>query len=271
MATQIPDPGYTPDSFTAAFAAKVRAAHPELKVEVNGPLHLTVEHPDGGQHALSLEHPWTDVRQGADAEEALERFLTTMVAAGPPKVPEGPALHAALRPVVKHIDYVRAVFEQVGQGEVPVFGFVGELYIMLVADLGQSMAVVSSSQLQKAAIAPKDALLVALQNLANDLNDVAIHGDRLRMFQAGGNYEASLLLLGSIWEQLAEKMQGAPIAVPLARDLLVFTDGGDPEAVAELRAFVERTREEGLSYAISEAVLAWNGGGWRLLDAPPEA
>ena len=263
-------PEHTPDSFTAAFAGKVRASQPDLQVEVTGPLHLTVQHPDGGQNALSLEHPWADVRRGADPDEALEQFLATMVSAGPPKVPTGPELHAALRPVIKPIEYVRAVFDQVGAGKVPAFGFVGELYLMLVADLGQSMAVVTNAQLEEAVIEPQQALLVALQNLANSLGDVQLHGDRLRMFQAGGNYEASLLLLGSIWEQLAEKMQGAPVAVPLARDLLVFTDGGDPEAVAELRAFIARTREEGLSYAISEAILEWNGGGWRLLDAAAE-
>lgn len=256
------DAPHTPDSFTAAYAAAVRQRLPDADVRVDSALVVDITRP--GQHSqrIRLDHPWQMVATGtADTDELLDAFVraTTVEL----EVLEGPALTAALRPIIKSLDYVRSVFEQMGQGAVPVFGLVGELYIMLVADTELNMAVVSNAQLATAGLEPQAALHLSIQNLVNALPEIGVHGEGARMITAGGNYEASLLLISSVWQQLAEPLTGDAIVVPFARDLLVYADSGDAGALRDLREMVARAEtEQTYGYAISNAPLRWTGSGW---------
>lgn len=256
------DATYTPDSFTAAYAAAVRQRLPGAEVRVESPLVVDIERAGQGVQRIRLDHPWQVVASGSGEPEAvLGAFVNATTAEL--TVPEGPALVAALRPVIKPIDYVRAVFEQLGAGQVPVYALVGELYIMLVADTDLNMAIVSNEQLTRAGLEPQGALHLAIQNLVNALPEIGVHGEGARMVVAGGNYEASLLLVSSIWQELAAPLSGALIAVPFARDLLVYADTGDAEAMRSLREMVVRAEtEQTFGYAISTTPLRWTGGGW---------
>ena len=43
------------------------------------------------------------------------------------------------------------------------------------------------------------------------------------MLTAGGNYEATLILLPEVWESVAEMVSGQIVAAVPARDVLYFT------------------------------------------------
>lgn len=256
------DAPHTPDSFTAAYAAAVRQRLPDAEVRVDGTLVVDIQRPGQQAQRIRLDHPWQVVTAGTgDAEVVLDAFVRATTAEL--EIPTGPALTAALRPVIKSLDYVRSVFEQMGQGEVPVFGLVGELYILLVADTELNMAVVSNKQLATAGLEPQAALHLSIQNLVNTLPEIGVHGEGARMVMAGGNYEASLLLISSVWQQLAEPLGGDLIVVPFARDLLVYADAADAAALRDLREMVARAEtEQTYGYAISNAPLRWTGSGW---------
>lgn len=253
---------HTPDSFTAAYAAAVRQRLPEADVRVESPLVVDIERPGQQSQRIRLDHPWQVVAAGTgEAEMVLDAFVRATTAEL--DVPEGPALTAALRPIIKTLDYVRSVFEQMGEGAVPVFGLVGDLYILLVADTELNMAVVSNTQLATAGLEPQTALHLSIQNLVNALPEIGVHGEGARMVMAGGNYEASLLLISSVWQQLAEPLSGDLIVVPFARDLLVYADAGDAAGLRDLREMVARAEtEQTYGYAISNAPLRWTGSGW---------
>ncbi len=60
-----------------------------------------------------------------------------------------------------------------------------------------------------------------------------------------GNFEASVLLLDSVWDiSLAKHVKGEFVAAVPARDVLAFGDSSLPEAVAELRAIYRPSRVE---------------------------
>ena len=68
----------------------------------------------------------------------------------------------------------------------------------------------------------------------------------------GGNFEASVLLLDTVWDiSLAKHVQGEFVAAVPARDVLSFGDSSSPDAVAELRAIIDRLKCAGGDHPLS--------------------
>lgn len=58
---------------------------------------------------------------------------------------------------------------------------------------------------------------------------------------AGGNFEASLLLLDGLWERAFRQFVSGDYAVAIpSRDVLAFGDAGDAKVRVELRAVIDR-------------------------------
>jgi hypothetical protein len=60
-----------------------------------------------------------------------------------------------------------------------------------------------------------------------------------------GNFEASVLLLDTVWDiSLAKHVNGNFVAAIPARDVLAFGDSTSPEAIAELRDVIKRLKSK---------------------------
>ena len=103
---------------------------------------------------------------------------------------------------------------------------------------------------------------VSLENLRSlNLNVLAHKGERFVMLTAGGNFEATLLLLPEIWESVAEMVQGDIIAVTPARDIIFFTGDSEAENLAELRRRTSRAIEKA-DKPLSRCFFRYAGGNW---------
>src|SRR5262249_51649306 len=98
---------------------------------------------------------------------------------------------------------------------------VADLVVAYAFDRAQSMRYASRRELEALGLSTSELPAVALVNLRARLpRQLGTRGDgKSFLFVAGGNYEASLLLLDEVWTQLAPNMPGDLIACVLARDV----------------------------------------------------
>jgi hypothetical protein len=81
------------------------------------------------------------------------------------------------------------------------------------------------------------------------------------MLTAGGNYEATLLLLPEVWESVASMVSGHIIVSVPARDLIYVTGDSTKENLGELRRVTSKALEQA-DKPLSRVFLQWNGQGW---------
>jgi uncharacterized protein YtpQ (UPF0354 family) len=109
----------------------------------------------------------------------------------------------------------------------------------------------------------------AVANLRGVLPQIERHGDgsTYYMLTAGGDYEASLLLLDDLWQQQEPIVKGDLVAAVPARDVLLFTGSGFNVGLRELQAAVERVSMNG-SYLISKTLLVRRDNAWEEYTGP---
>jgi uncharacterized protein YtpQ (UPF0354 family) len=81
------------------------------------------------------------------------------------------------------------------------------------------------------------------------------------MLTAGGDFEASLLLLDDLWHRQESIVKGELVAAVPARDVLLFAGSNFDIGLRELRTAVEKVSENG-SYLISKRLLVRRNNRW---------
>lgn len=148
--------------------------------------------------------------------------------------------------------------------DAPVGGqaLVADLIVFYAFDLDTCFELVSYGELAKLGVT-EDALHA--QSLANlrALNlDIRAHqGEKCTMLTAGGNFEATLLLLPEVWESVQSMVAGNIVASVPARDLLFITGDAVPEDLAELRSVTSKALENA-DKPLSRQFLRWENGAW---------
>jgi hypothetical protein len=138
------------------------------------------------------------------------------------------------------------------------------LVVSYLVDSGDRLEYVQGRHLREAAMTEDELHAIGLENLAQHCNEsMKVHPQgAIFAIVAGGNYEASYLLLDDLWDRaLREVVPGPPVVALPARDLLAFGDRDSPEAIAELRAMVARTSGK-VDHPLTERLLERRDGAW---------
>jgi uncharacterized protein YtpQ (UPF0354 family) len=106
----------------------------------------------------------------------------------------------------------------------------------------------------------KDSLLpLALKNLDAILPEIQRNGDEgLYMITAGGNYEASLILLTDIWTKEKMPVDGQIIIALPTRDLLFVTGSKNINGIKKIKTMAQEAWESG-PYQLLPDLFIWNG------------
>lgn len=142
--------------------------------------------------------------------------------------------------------------------------FASDMVIMYAIDRPSHFEFVAMREIQARQLSVEDLHDLAVKNLPSRVSQVEVHdlGGGMHGLSAGGNLEASLLLVDSLWDQLAARLPGEPLAAVPARDLLFTIGSGQPNAMALIssRAMIDLAEKR---YAISQSVLVRRGGKWQ--------
>jgi uncharacterized protein YtpQ (UPF0354 family) len=139
---------------------------------------------------------------------------------------------------------------------------VADLVIFYAFDVGSPYELVANRDLVRLGVSPYELHEHALANLRALNLDVRAHqGERPLMLTAGGNFEATLILLPEFWESIAEMVRGQIVVSVPGRDLLLVAGDADPENLGELRRVTSNAIERAAK-PLSRAFLRWTGTQW---------
>lgn len=139
---------------------------------------------------------------------------------------------------------------------------VSDLHVLYAFDCDTHYIMVAQRDLARLGIDADELHESALRNLrALNLEVRAHETGRVRLLTAGGNYEATLLLLPELWEAVAGMVSGHIVAVAPARDILLFTGDAETENLAELRRQTSVLIEK-VEKPLSRTFVRWTGETW---------
>jgi uncharacterized protein YtpQ (UPF0354 family) len=255
----------SPGELTREVAGSVREVHPGVKVTVVRDLEIKLTFTDGRSSTLFLNNAYDTYKQNPkDREGVIHRYVMASLQAF--RDVEAPLDASRIVPIVKDrawLSEMRQAGSKGGSQKAPDFVFESlnlDLVVVYAVDSPQNIAYLTSEDLAKARIERGALRKLACENLTRLLPKIDRHGtDGLFMLTAGGNYEASLLLLEPAWRDLQKQVRGDLVVAIPARDLFLATGSQDAEGVAKLKKMVADTFKEG-SYRLTPKLFVYRGG-----------
>ena len=260
------EPLMDPAAFTDEVARRVRAVAPTLDVKVVGELELAINMTEDGGNRAFLHNAY-QMYQGESARNrsnVIDRFVRSFAEAATGLERS----RDAIIPIVKDrgwLEEIRLSMQRMGSEKVQenVYEDINDALVVVYAvDTPSNIAYLSPDELDSLGVQREDLRALAVRNLRGLLPGIEVHrGDLVNMITADGNYEASLLLFADLWEREREKLRGEPVAAVPARDLLLFADSANPDAVAQLKQLASKMRGEA-SYALTDKLFVLREGNW---------
>lgn len=258
-----PEPAWTPSEFAEEIARRLRALLPGRQVERVAPLELVIASTDGNQRVF-LDNAYRAYlpEDAAGREELIGRYVASYAEASAGGLARS---REAIVPIVKDrawLEEIRAMRAQSGRTDDAVHEDINEALIVAYAiDTPSNIAYLNEDDLRELGVQPSELRALAIRNLRHLLPRIEVQrGERLGMVVADGNYEASLLLFDDLWARESARLRGVPVVAVPARDLLLFADSADREAVEQLAAVARQLHDEA-SYALSDRLFCLRDGG----------
>lgn len=152
----------------------------------------------------------------------------------------------------------------------PVLHELGDgLLVSYVVEQGDQFEFISEGEMVEEGFTADRLHQVGLANLAElvGAQGVQVHPDEaIFAVVAGGNFEASLILIDDLWQSGFRQFVDGDYAVAIpARDILAFGDAGNAAARSALRDVIRRAWL-GADHLLSNRLFTRQGGAWKALD-----
>jgi uncharacterized protein YtpQ (UPF0354 family) len=255
----------TQSEFTQEFAESLSQARPALKVTIVRDLQLKITTEDGRDTFSFLNNAYDTYQQNPKARaEILQRYVAaSLESIGSLRGGVDPT---RIIPIIKDrpwLEETRKALLARGMKKIPalvVEDLNPDLVILYAEDSPKSFRYLKPEDLERAQIEQGKLRALACENLRRVLPKIGWHGTNgLYMVTAGGNYEASLLLLDSVWSGGKSNVQGDLVVAIPARDLLLVTGSGDPQGIKRMRQAVKKAYSGG-SYKLTSKLFVFHNG-----------
>lgn len=243
--------------FARLFARALQERLPEARVRVRGPNSVSYTLPGGNEGTYYLDNAWADSKDDPEGRiEVVERFLDSIAHDGA----DPPIADRSIVPMVRD----RVFMEQAKQdtslsAPLKAEPLAADLWIVYAQDTPRNVSYLphdfprSYNELQP----------LALQNLRAIIPQIELLKDGdCYLLEAGGNYEASLLLLDEIWAEYAKGVDGELVVGVPTRDVVLFTGSRSRSGLKQLKADVRELHTKG-SYPVSNRLLMRRNGKWQ--------
>ncbi|RYD49348.1 MAG: DUF1444 family protein, partial [Verrucomicrobiaceae bacterium] len=255
----------TPHQFTQEFAEALKKADPELKVLVVEDLELKIVAANGRDFTAFLNNAYDTYKQDPKAkDETIQRFVVSnLETIG---VVRDGVDRKQIVPVIKDrpwLEETRQALLSRGAKELPENVYVDlnpDLIVVYGEDSPKNIRYLGTKDLELAGIKRSELRALACENLKRMLPKIERHGaDGVYMITAGGDYEASLLLLDSIWSDNQMDVSGDPVVAIPTRDLLLVTGSANPQGIKKIRQLAEESITKG-SYRLTQKLFVYRNG-----------
>jgi uncharacterized protein YtpQ (UPF0354 family) len=259
----------TTAEFTDAFLGKLKTADAGLAVTRKGDLALLVGSDRENGYGVFLDNAYNEYRLAPEKlEEVLDRYVQSTLES------EHLTTNAEIEldrivPVIKDAAYpveVKKSLIEAGyaSGDIDFYyeTLNEQLLIFYAIDTERNIRYLGRKEVEALKLAPGELRERAVKNLNQLLPDIEKHGDAgTYMVTAGGNYEASLLRLDSIWSTDNFSVEGEIVVTVPSRDLLLVTGSMDSDGLKRLRKVSDKTVQEA-SYPLTPQLFVRRAGRW---------
>ena len=170
------------------------------------------------------------------------------------------------KPIVKDVgwfDTVRALSVDAGEAYDGAYeGLNEDLVVLYAQNTATNLRYIHDSDLAAIDVSRDGLRRRAVGNLRALLAGIEVHRGPVSMVTAGGNFESSLLLFDDLWTREGERLRGVPVAAVPTRELLLFADSADVQAVAKLQAMATDAIADA-AYALTDQLFVLGPDGWR--------
>ena len=229
--------------------AKLASAMPGVTIDIVDDSTLRVKRSGGAEETLSLDNLRLICTNDArNCDGAIDRLVTNTAAL---KGEAPPLDRKAVRAVLKSreaIETVRALVAKTppdkrAGNEPCTEPFGGDLFVFLVNDMPDGMAMLRHSDLETLGLDPTQARALAQTNLKAALTAVPTEpaGAGVLRVRAGDDYEAARLLLPELWDDIARRVQGDLLVIASNRHTVFAAGSKDPAAVARMKELAEKS------------------------------
>lgn len=261
------------DEFAELVVKQLEAEAPDYNARIVGHLHILVEPPKGEEFQVFLDNAYKLYQTSPESRsDILSTYMTAWLAQGEN---EFAAIDVSrVVPVIKDNEFipglrqsVRANGGDVSKWRTPAHELYNtELVVLFAEDTDTSIRYLSEEDLAEIGFDTENRLERAVENLWRLLPDIQLYGGNGTYgLEAGGDYEASILLLANIWKSEEIVVNGELVVAVPARNTLVVTGSRDMEGLAALRGIIaDAMREE--AYTLTDRLFVYRDGRFVLYE-----
>jgi uncharacterized protein YtpQ (UPF0354 family) len=250
----------TPRAFTDEFVRAMAASLPSSTVTSKRELELTINDPSGVERTIVLHNAYREY--SLDPERLIKIIGTFATTLSQPRTGETKLDRPRIIPVVKDREWLDELHNSlrlkgVKQGHLAE-RLNNELVIVYAEDDPHRMRYLTVGE--GAGMSRAELRALAVENLRRLLPKIEArnYGD-VFLISAGGDYEASLLLLDEIWSGGQIKVNGDTVVAIPARNVLLVTGSRSRAGLKKVRELAAKfTAEE--PYRLTDALFVYRNG-----------
>jgi len=245
----------------------MRQSQPGLSVVIVKDLELKIKSADGRSSTSLLHNAYDMYKQEPKAKiDVIQRFVTAGLETVN-SLREG-IDRTRIVPVIKDrpwlVEMCQAMLSR-GAKESPEHvyeDFSPDLIVLYAEDSPKNIRYLVTKDLEVAKIARAELRKLACENLNRLLPEIKYHGTNgFYMLTAGGDYEASLLLLDSVWNGGQIDVKGDLVVAIPTRDLLLVTGSQNPQGIEKMKKMVDEAFGR-FAYRLTRKLLVYRNGGF---------
>lgn len=242
--------------------ARMRQLKPDVRVERRGPLRL---HLADGNAELFLDNLDAACKNDPPhCDDRIDIFARTAVFR-----PDGEVRIDQVLPTLKPSRFVagaeKLTAEQGKPNPLVALPVVDDLLMVLVLDTPGATRMLTQSDLTHLGTTREVLAERALANLRARTNGFKYSevAPELYGLAANDSYDSASFLLHAEWAVLRDKLGGAPVVVPIGRDIVLFTSESSRSGLDTMRQILQvETRSPRAPYPITNQPYRWTPEGW---------
>ena len=248
----------TEKEFAKVYLDSLSKKYPAVKFELNQDLTITSKKGD-----LDYKHYIDNAFIAYKADpDSINDIISRYVASTTDLYVDHAVNIENIVPVIKPIEYLDEINSLSKEGK--SFPMITEKYndqliIAYAEDSKNSIKYLTEDDFKTLSISRDTLKSIALRNFDKIIPNIQRQGDNgLFMITAGGDYEASLILLSSIWTKENFPVDGEFIIAIPNRDMLMVTGSKNKIGIAKIREIVADSYKTG-NYQVSDHLYIWTG------------
>ena len=249
----------TPPAFTQEFARALARTRPSANVSVAGDLKLMIKETDGLVRNIHLNNAYNEYKLDP---QRFDDLVATFSAIFSQPSKEAGLDRTRIIPVIKDrqwLDELHNTLKAKGVAQQHLAErFNDELVIVYAQDDPNRMRYLTTQE--DFGLSRAELRALAVENLKRVLPKIELRGDdEVMLMSAGGNYEASLLLIDDIWSSGQVKVNGDIVVAIPTRDVLLVTGSRNRAGLKRVRELAAKFVSQG-PYELTDTLFRYRDG-----------